>query len=129
MVLLGSFVSDLNAMLQQEPALHEVDFDGAGFEWIDCHNAADSVLSYVRKGPTPKDFVIVACNFTPVPREGYRIGVPKTRQLKEIFNSDESRYGGSGMRNGTAKISKTPWHGFERSIEVNLPPLSVVIFR
>ena len=71
----------------------------------------------------------MACNFTPVPRENYRIGVPKSRKVREIFNSDAQKYGGSGMKNGEASVSRSPWHGFEHSIEVNLPPLGVVIFR
>ena len=122
-------VKDLNALYRGQPALHQKQYSPDGFRWIDYGDSENSVLTYIRKGHEAKDDLIVACNFTPVPREGYRIGVPKARQLKEIFNSDDARYGGSGMLNGTARISKTPWHGFERSIEVNLPPLGVVIFR
>ncbi len=70
-------VADLNHLYRREPALHEVDFDPAGFEWIDCHNYNDSVLCYLRKAKNPTDYVLVACNFTPVPRTGYRFGVPE----------------------------------------------------
>ena len=122
-------VRDLNTLYRSQPALHEKQFSPEGFQWIDYGDAENSVLTYIRKGHAAKDDLIVACNFTPVPRKGYRIGVPKTRQLKEILNSDAEQYGGSGMLNETAKISKTPWHGYERSIEVDLPPLGVVVFR
>jgi 1,4-alpha-glucan branching enzyme len=122
-------VKDLNTLYRSQPALYEKQFSPEGFQWIDYGDWENSVLTFIRKGKDSRDDLIVACNFTPVPREGYRIGVPKTRQLKELFNSDAARYGGSGMENGVAKVSRTPWHGFERSISVNLPPLGVVIFR
>ena len=122
-------IKDLNSLYREYPALYEKQFSPEGFQWIDYGDAENSVLTYIRKGNAKKDDLIVACNFTPVPRENYRIGVPKTRQLKEIFNSDAEKYGGSGMENTTASVSKTPWHGYERSIEVNLPPLGVVVFR
>jgi 1,4-alpha-glucan branching enzyme len=122
-------VKDLNALYRGQPALYEKQYSHDGFRWIDYGDSENSVLTYIRKGNDSKDDLIVACNFTPVPRKGYRIGVPNTRQLKELFNSDDARYGGSGMVNGTARISKTPWHGFERSIQVDLPPLGVVIFK
>ncbi|WP_445381840.1 1,4-alpha-glucan branching protein GlgB [Robiginitalea sp. IMCC43444] len=122
-------IKDLNSLYREYPALYEKQFSPEGFQWIDYGDAENSVLTYIRKGNAKKDDLIIACNFTPVPRENYRIGVPKTRQLKEIFNSDAKKYGGSGMENTTASVSKTPWHGYERSIEVNLPPLGVVVFR
>ena len=122
-------IKDLNTLYREYPALYEKQFSPEGFQWIDYGDAENSVLTYIRKGNAKKDDLIVACNFTPVPRENYRIGVPKTRQLKEIFNSDAEKYGGSGMENKTASVSKTPWHGYERSIEVNLPPLGIVVFR
>ncbi|MBC2840191.1 1,4-alpha-glucan branching protein GlgB [Robiginitalea sp. SC105] len=122
-------VRDLNTLYREQPALYEKQYSQEGFRWIDYGDAANSVLTYMRMGNESKDDLVIACNLTPVPREGYRIGVPKTRQLKEIFNSDAEKYGGSGMENGVAKITKTPWHGYDRSIEVNLPPLGVVVFR
>lgn len=122
-------VRDLNTLYREQPALYEKQYSHEGFRWIDYGDAENSVLSYLRMGNENKDTLVIACNLTPVPRKGYRIGVPKTRQLKELFNSDAEKYGGSGMENGVAKISKTPWHGFDRSIEVDLPPLAVVVFR
>lgn len=122
-------VTDLNTLYRTYPALYEKQFSPEGFQWIDYGDSENSVLTYIRKGKLPKDDLIIACNFTPVPRENYRIGIPKSRKLVEVFNSDAEAYGGSGITNGSAKVSKTPWHGFEHSIEVNLPPLSVVVFR
>ena len=122
-------VTDLNTLYRTYPALYEKQFSPEGFQWIDYGDSENSVLTYIRKGKLPKDDLIIACNFTPVPRENYRIGIPKSRKLTEVFNSDATVYGGSGITNGSAKVSKTPWHAFEHSIEVSLPPLSVVVFR
>ncbi len=122
-------VTDLNTLYRTYPALYEKQFSPEGFQWIDYGDSENSVLTYIRKGKLPKDDLIIACNFTPVPRENYRIGIPKSRKLVEVFNSDAAAYGGSGITNGSAKVSKTAWHGFEHSIEVSLPPLSVVVFR
>ena len=93
-------VADLNRLYRREPALHEVDFDGHGFEWIDCHNYDDSTLAYVRRAKDPSDFLVVACNFTPVPRTTHRLGVPELCWYEEIFNSDSTYYGGSNVGNG-----------------------------
>ena len=122
-------VRDLNGLYRNQPALHEKQYSPDGFQWIDYGDAENSVLAYIRSGNTAKDDLVVACNFTPVPRKGYRIGVPKTRKMKELFNSDSKDYGGSGMTNGTADIEKTSWHGFERSVSIDLPPLGIVILR
>ena len=122
-------IRDLNTIYRTYPALFEKQFSPEGFQWIDYGDSENSVLTYIRKGNHSRDDLVVACNFTPVPREDYRIGVPKSRLLKEVFNSDASKYGGSGMSPGPAKVSRTPWHGFDHSIEITLPPLSVLIFR
>jgi 1,4-alpha-glucan branching enzyme len=122
-------VRDLNALYRSSPALYEKQFSPDGFQWIDYGDAENSVLTFVRKGENKQDDLIIACNFTPVPRDKYRIGVPKSRKLRELFNSDAEKYGGSGMENGATSVSKSPWHGFDHSIEVTLPPLGVVIFR
>jgi len=122
-------VRDLNSLYRSYPALYEKQFSPEGFQWIDYGDAENSVLTYIRKGKHSRDDLIIACNFTPVPRESYRIGVPKSRRLKELLNSDATRYGGSGSGGGDASVSKTPWHGYEHSIEVTLPPLGVVIWR
>ncbi len=123
-------MADLNALYRREPALHEVDFDWFGFDWIDCHNWEDSILAYVRKAKDPNDFVLVCCNFTPVPRERYRIGVPEACWYDEIFNSDSTYYGGSDMGNGGGILATDQEsHGRPASMLVTLPPLSTVVFK
>ena len=127
---LRDLVRDLNGLFKHEAALHECDFDGAGFEWIDLHDSQQSVLSYIRKAKEPKNFVVVVVNFTPVPRENYRVGVPQPGFYKEVFNSDSEIYGGSNLGNGggvhTDSIS---WMGKTHSLNLALPPLSALIFK
>ncbi|PQO30440.1 1,4-alpha-glucan branching protein GlgB [Bremerella cremea] len=123
-------ISDLNAMLVHEPALHEVDFTGDGFEWIDCNDWQNSVITYVRKGKNPDDFVLVACNFTPNACDNYRMGVPTAGNYREVFNSDNSRYAGSDVINTDEIASQqVAWNGRENSIQFRLPPLGTVVFR
>ncbi len=124
-----TMVKDLNQLYKNSPALYEKQFSSEGFEWIDYGDHENSVLLYIRKGHDAKNDVIVACNFTPIPREKYRIGTPKTTKLKELFNSDLKKYGGSGMENKALKTSKIPWHGYEKSVEITIPPLGMVIFQ
>lgn len=127
---LKKLVADLNALYKREPALHEVDFEGHGFEWVDCHNHQDSVLSYVRRAEDPKDFVVIACNFTPVPRTEYRLGVPEMGYYEEIFNTDSTYYGGSNLGNGMGVAAeKLPWHDRAQSVEITLPPLATVVLK
>jgi 1,4-alpha-glucan branching enzyme len=123
-------VTDLNHLYCREKALHELDFDYHGFEWIDCHNHDDSTLCYVRRAKDPKDFVIVICNFTPVPRVGYRLGVPECCWYEEIFNSDSSYYAGSNMGNAPgAQAENYQSHGRPYSIHVTYPPLATVVLK
>ena len=123
-------MADLNALYRREPALHEVDFDWHGFEWIDCHNWQDSMLAFIRKAKDPNDYVIVCCNFTPVPRHDYRIGVPEACWYEEIFNSDSTFYGGSDLGNGGGiQAIADESHGRPCSMEVTLPPLATVVFK
>jgi 1,4-alpha-glucan branching enzyme len=123
-------VGDLNRLLRSEPALHEQDFSGHGFEWIDCMNATDSVLGYVRKGKDPDDFLVVCCNFTPVVRR-YRMGVPRAGYYREIFNSDSAHYAGSNVGNhpGVVGDAGQPYHGRPASIEFTMPPLAALVFK
>jgi 1,4-alpha-glucan branching enzyme len=123
-------VTDLNHLVQREPALHEVDFDSNGFEWIDCMNGADSVLGYIRKAKNPNDFLLVCSNFTPVVRK-YRMGVPRGGFYREVFNSDSNYYAGSNVGNfpGVTADMGMPHHGRPASIELMLPPLATVIFK
>jgi len=123
-------VADLNRLYRNENSLHELDFDWRGFEWIDCHNHDDSTLSYIRRAKDPRDFLVVASNFTPVPRVGYRLGVPEQCWYEEIFNSDSSFYAGSNLGNGPGVMAE-PWesHGRPYSIGLTFPPLATVVFK
>ncbi|MBS2015625.1 MAG: putative maltokinase [Deltaproteobacteria bacterium] len=121
-------VRDLNHLHREVAALHERDRAG-GFEWIDGTNAPMSVVTFLRKGAAAADVVLVACNFTPVPRYGYRIGVPRGGRWREIFNSDARTYGGSGHGNlGGVDAVPYPWNGRESSIVLTLPPLGILFF-
>lgn len=123
-------IKDLNHLYRSEKALFEKQFSPEGFQWIDYSDHENCVLTYMRKGHDKKNDIYVACNLTPVPREKYRIGIPKkSGQLKVIFNSDDKKYGGSGMAAEISKIGKTAWHGHDQSIEMTIPPLSMVIFK
>jgi 1,4-alpha-glucan branching enzyme len=127
---LQSWVRDLNLLYRGEPALHELDCDPAGFEWVDCNNAEESVIGFLRKGKTADDLVLVACNFTPVPRHNYRIGVPRGGRWDEMLNSDAPYYGGSGQGNlGGVMAEPLAWHGHSHLLNVTLPPLGIVIFK
>jgi 1,4-alpha-glucan branching enzyme len=124
------WVSDLNRAYRNEPALHELDLDPSGFEWIDCSDAEGSVVVFLRRGKNPSDVVLVACNFTPVPRPGYRVGVPCDGMWREILNSDSTVYGGSGWGNlGGLAAAPTPMHGRPWSLGLVLPPLAVTVFK
>ncbi|HXT60253.1 MAG TPA: 1,4-alpha-glucan branching enzyme, partial [Pirellulales bacterium] len=127
---LKKFLSDMNRVYRREPALHQVDFEGNGFEWIDCHNADDSVLSFIRKPKDPKDFLVVACNFTPAPRREYRVGVPEKCWFEEIVNSDSTYYSGSNLGNGPGVMAEDkPSHGRPNSLLLTLPPLAIVVLK
>jgi len=127
---LQRWVRDLNTFLRGEPALHELDFDPQGFEWIDANDSQQSVLSFVRWDRKRVRPLVTLCNFTPVPRHNYRVGVPVAGTWKECLNSDAPLYGGSGQGNGGA-VESTPVaaHGRYQSLTVTVPPLGVVIFR
>lgn len=123
-------VRDLNLMYKSHPALFEEDFDYRGFEWIEHSNADDSVISYVRKGHDPDDYLIIICNFTPVVRHQYRIGVHEACRYVEIFNSDDTSYWGSGVKNeGAIYPTSCPWNARPYSIELTLPPLSTIVLQ
>src|SRR6201987_2805302 len=127
---LQNWVRDLNRMLRREPALHEFDSDPAGFEWVDCNDAPMSVISLLRKGKAPKDVLLVACNFTPVPRAKYRVGVPMGGWWKEVLNSDGKEYAGSGMGNGGGVMAQhIEQHGRPFSLELHLPPVAAVFLK
>jgi 1,4-alpha-glucan branching enzyme len=120
-------VKDLNQLYQQNPALHYFDCEPAGFSWIDCHDAEQSVISYVRR--CEDDECIVLLNFTPVPRHGYRIGVLHPGLYREVFNSDAHYYGGSNVGNPELVTEELPWMQQQYSINVTLPPLAGIILQ
>jgi len=123
------WIRDLNRLYRSEPALHELDCEPAGFEWIDCGDAESSVVSLIRKGKSTANLVLAVCNFTPVPRQEYRIGAPRGGFWHEALNSDAWEYGGSGMGNaGGVEVSPQPHHGRLFSLLLTLPPLSAVFF-
>jgi 1,4-alpha-glucan branching enzyme len=124
------FVRDLNTMYRAERALHELDCHAEGFQWIDCHDAEQSTLSFMRRSGDARDAVVVALNFTPVPRHNHRLGVPFEGHWQEIMNSDAPIYGGSGQGNfGGVDSTLVSWHGLPHSLVVTLPPLGMVWFR
>jgi len=124
------FVRELNRLYREEPALHQVDFEYSGFDWIDFSDVEKSIISFVRRAEMPGDDVIFACNFTPVPRTQYRIGVPEDGFYQEILNSDAAMFGGSNMGNaGGVNADKVKKHRHPCSISVTLPPLAVVAFK
>jgi 1,4-alpha-glucan branching enzyme len=128
--MLLRWVRDLNTAYRGEPALHELDTSPEGFEWIDCNDAEQSILVYLRRGRSSQDVLVVACNFTPVPRANYRIGVPTAGRWAETLNSDAVLYGGSGQGNlGGVVAAPVRWHGRAQSINVTLPPLGMVVFK
>jgi 1,4-alpha-glucan branching enzyme len=123
-------VSDLNAVYAREPALHEVDFDWTGFEWIDCNDADASILSFIRRGKQRDNFIVVAANYTPVLRQNFRVGVPELGWYREVFNTDAERYGGSNAGNlGGVNAEAVPWNNHPYSLNLRLPPLGVVYFK
>jgi 1,4-alpha-glucan branching enzyme len=125
-----AWVRDLNHLYRQEPALHQVDFDGAGFSWIDCEDSENSLISFVRRGHDGSSACVVVVNFTPVPRPRYRVGVPTGGWYRELLNSDGAIYGGTNMGNGGGVASQDlPAHGFAQSVELVVPPLGCLFLK
>lgn len=125
-----NWVRDLNHAMVKYPALHEFDCRSAGFEWIDCQDSEQSVLSYLRKGKDPKEAVLVVVNFTPIPRHDYRIGVPEAGYWREILNSDSTAYGGSGLGNyGGLWTDPYEHHARPQSVSLTVPPLAMLVFK
>ncbi|MCA9731543.1 1,4-alpha-glucan branching protein GlgB [candidate division KSB1 bacterium] len=127
---LQQFVKDLNHLYTNTTALWEDDFTHEGFQWIDFQDSDNSILSFIRKSPSTKEFVVVVCNFTPVPRSGYRVGVPEPGYYEEILNSDSQFYGGSNMGNdGGLHAQNISHHGFAHSLDLIVPPLATIMFK
>jgi len=127
---LQKWVEQLNRIYREQPGLHELDNEAGGFEWIDCNDNTASTVSLLRKAKSSKEQIVVVCNFTPVPREGYRLGVPTAGFWRELLNSDAKEYAGSGMGNmGGVQAEKKPEHGRPYSLMLTLPPLSVLFLK
>ena len=127
---LQHWMSDLNRLYRNEPALHELDFAVEGFEWIDFDDWQASVVSFVRKSGRGGELILVVCNFTPIPRMQYTVGVPRGGHWRELLNSDAEIYGGSGMGNfGGLQAAAPGAHGRDHALRVTLPPLAVVFFK
>jgi 1,4-alpha-glucan branching enzyme len=124
------WVADLNELYSKERALHEIDFQPEGFEWIEANDWENSVLSFVRKGKNGASPMLIVCNFLPVPRESYQLGVPHAGYWREVLNSDATAYGGSGIGNyGGVRTNPVPAHGRYQSLALTLPPLGAVYLR
>ena len=124
------WVKDLNELYRREPALYELEFDPAGFEWVDFNDVNHSIISYLRKGSSTPDVILVVCNFTPIAHKGYRVGVPAGGPWRELLNSDAKEYGGHGLGNlGTVEAVPKPLHGRSHSLRLTLPPLCVLVFK
>jgi hypothetical protein len=127
---LQTLVRDLHALLRSSPALYEVDFEPTGFEWIDCNDADSGVISFLRMSADHQDIVVVVCNFTPVARYGYRVGVPVAGIYTEVLNTDAAIYGGSNVGNMGSVVSEPiTAHGRSVSLSLTLPPLATLVLR
>ena len=120
----------LNKFYKENRPFWEVDFDWNGFEWIDCNDSENSIITFVRKSDNADDFIVVLCNFTPEVRQNYRIGVPKRGDYVEVFNSDAEEFGGSGVKNeGDLHTEDYGWHEREQSLVVTVPPMATIYLR
>ena len=127
---LQRFVQDLNALYQREPALHQLDFEPAGFEWIDCNDHESSVIALIRRAADQDDWIVAVLNWTPIARHGYLVGVPEAGYYAELLNSDAEVYAGSNMGNqGGKEAEAVPAHGRPYSLNLTLPPLSAVVLK
>ena len=125
-----TWMRDLNRLYQAEPALWEHDFDPAGFQWIEANDHEQSVFSYLRYAEDRADFLVIICNFTPVPRDHYRIGVPKAGFYQELLNSDAGVYGGGNVGNmGGRHTEAMSWHAHPHSLSLTVPPLGILILK
>ncbi|MDF2594216.1 MAG: glgB [Clostridia bacterium] len=124
-----AFVKELNTLYKNNKCLWEIGNGYENFEWIDCDNRDQSIVSFVRKGLSPKDKLVVIVNFTPVTWQDYRIGVPDKAVYTEVLNSDSQCYGGTGVVNDKVSAQENPWHNKPYSIEMSIPPLGICVFK
>lgn len=119
----------LNKFYLDNKSLWQVDFDRNGFQWIDCNDNDNSIISFIRKAEDSDDYLIVICNFTPNAKEGYRIGVPNAGAYVEVFNSDAEEFGGKGIKNSTLLTEEIPYHNRNHSITMTIAPLATIYLR
>ncbi|HYY91202.1 MAG TPA: alpha amylase C-terminal domain-containing protein, partial [Candidatus Dormibacteraeota bacterium] len=124
------WLKDLNKFYRTEPAMHQLDFEKLGFEWVDIQDWEKCIISFSRRARNPEDTIVAVCNFTPVSRKNYRLGVPRSGWWREVLNSDALEYGGSGLGNlGGVNADPHPYHRRNNSISITLPPLSSLFFK
>ena len=127
---LQKYFKDIQKIYKEESALWEVDHNSSGFEWIDFHDCENSVVSFIRRGKHSHNHLVCVFNFTPVPRQGYRVGVPDNKFYQEILNSDSTFYGGSNLGNGGGlKAEPVPFSHYSYSVLLNIPPLSALYLK
>ncbi|RPJ86557.1 MAG: 1,4-alpha-glucan branching protein GlgB [Acidobacteria bacterium] len=127
---LQDWVRDLNHLYRREPALHEIDFEPAGFEWVDCCDTESSIVSFIRRARSNQDLILVVCNFTPIPRANYQLGVARGGFWREILNSDAHHYGGSGHGNlGGVEAAPIYSHGRSHTVNLVVPPLGTIMLK
>ena len=127
---LQQYVKALNTFYQEHPAWYETDFDAEGFEWLSSMDADHSIITFMRYDAKKEERLLVVCNFTPVTYENFKIGVPVAGKYKEIFNSDQISFGGTGCINARQKSAKKiPWDGREYSLTISVPPLGMSVYR
>jgi 1,4-alpha-glucan branching enzyme len=127
---LRRFMCDLNRIYTAEPSLHQCDFEPSGFAWIDCNDSDNSVVSFIRRATNPDDFLVVVLSFTPLPREGYLVGVPREGAYTELLNSDAEIYAGSNVGNaGVVFAEPLASHGQAQSLRLTLPPLGILVLK
>ena len=127
---LQNWVGQLNRVYRSEPALHVLDTNPAGFEWVDCNDNLTSTISLLRKSESPKDTVLIVCNFTPIVRVGYRVGVPEGGYWRELLNSDALEYGGTGSwESGRSERRGRTGPRPSYSLKLTLPPLGALFLK
>jgi len=124
-----SWVRDLNFLYRTQPALHEKQFSHEGFRWLEYNDSENSVICYVRTGHREEESVVAVCNFTPVTRVGYRIGLPDARDWHILLSSDSEEYQGTGYPTGPVNVDEMGWHGCPQSTVLDLPPLSIMVLK
>lgn len=126
---LQEYTRALNKFYLENKTLWQVDFDWNGFQWIDCNDNDNSIVSFIRKAEDSEDYIIIISNFTPNEKEGYRIGVPESGAYVEVFNTDAAEYGGKGITNPALTTEDVQYHNRSHSISMTIPPLATIYLK